>query len=235
MGGTVSWTQGDGPLVLFVDGFRRELAGLGHPPGVVHQHVVLMGQVDRWLSAAGLGAGDLSLAVARQFLADRRARGKRRVPTLAGLAPLLGYLRGEGVLPPEPPAAVTGTDVLLARYRGYLAGDRGLAPTTIGRYERFARRFLAGRASRAGGGTGAEGLVSGEVNGFLLGAASRLTTVDSVKREAADLRSLLRFLYLAGVAETDLGAAMPPAAGWRGTRLPSALGSGGGGGAAGQL
>ena len=224
MGGTVSWTQGDGPLVLFVDGFRRELARLGHPPGVVRLHVGLMGQVDSWLSAAGLGAGDLSLAVARQFLADRRARGLRRVPTLAGLAPLLGYLRGEGVLPPEPPVAVTGTDVLLARYRGYLAGDRGLAPTTVGRYERFARRFLAGRASRAGGETGAEGLVSGEVNNYLLGAASRLTTVDSVKREAADLRSLLRFLYLTGVVETDLGAAMPPAAGWRGTQLPSALG-----------
>ena len=220
MGGTVSWTQGDGPLVPFVDGFRRELAGLGHPPGVVHLHVKLMGQVDRWLSAAGLGAGDLSLAVARQFLADRRARGLRRVPTLAGLAPLLGYLRGEGVLPPEPPAAVTGTDVLLARYRGYLAGDRGLAPTTVGRYERFARRFLAGRASRAGGGTGAEGLASGEINDYLLAAASRLTTVDSVKREAADLRSLLRFLYLTGMVDTDLGAAMPLAGGARGCPRP---------------
>ena len=223
MGSSVSWTQGDGPLVPFVDGFRRELAGLGHPPGVVRLHVVLMGQLDGWLSAAGLGVGDLSLAVARQFLAERRARGLRRVPTLAGLAPLLGYLSLEGVLAPEPPAVVTGTDVLLARYRAYLAGDRGLAPATIERYERFAWRFLTGRASRAGGETGAEGLASGEVNSFLLGAASRLTTVDSVKREAADLRSLLRFLYLARMAETDLGAAMPPAAGWRGTRLPSAL------------
>jgi integrase/recombinase XerD len=223
MGGTISWTQGDGPLVPFVDGFRRELAGLGHPPGVVRLHVMLMGQLDSWLSAAGLGAGDLSLAVARQFLADRRARGLRRVPTLAGLAPLLGYLRREGVLPPEPPVAVTGTDELLARYRGYLAGDRGLAPATVERYDRFARRFLAGRASRAGTGTGAEGLASGEINSYLLDAASRLTTVDSVKREAADLRSLLRFLYLARVVEADLGAAMPPTAGWRGTRLPSAL------------
>lgn len=223
MGGTVSWTQGDGPLVPFVDGFRRELAGMGHPPGVVRQYVVLMGQLDSWLSAAGLGAGDLSLAVARQFLADRRARGLRRVPTLAGLAPLLGFLRREGVLPPEPPAAVTGTDELLARYRGYLAGDRGLAPATVERYDRFARRFLAGRASRAGAEPGADGLASGEINRYLLGAAGRLTTVDSVKREAADLRSLLRFLYLAGVVETDLGAAMPPVAGWRGTRLPSAL------------
>jgi site-specific recombinase XerD len=224
MGNPVSWTQGDGPLVPFVDGFRRELAGVGHPPGVVRLHVALMGQLDGWLSAAGLGAGDLSPGVARRFLAGRRARGLRRVPTLAGLAPLLGYLRGEGVLAPEPPAALTDRDVLLARYRGYLAGDRGLAPTTVERYERFARRFLAGRASRAGGGTGAEGLASSEVNSFLLGAASRLTTVDSLKREAADLQSLLRFLYLAGVVETDLGAAMPPAAGWRGTRLPSALG-----------
>jgi hypothetical protein len=31
--GTVSWTRGQGPLVAFADGFRRELLRLGHSPG----------------------------------------------------------------------------------------------------------------------------------------------------------------------------------------------------------
>ena len=110
----------------------------------------------------------------------------------------------------------------------HLAGDRGLAVTTIGRYERFAWRFLAGRAPRTGGETGAEGLAAAEVGGYLLEAASRLGTVDSVKREAADLRALLRFLYLDGVTGTDLVSAMPPVAGWRGTRLPADDGPAGG-------
>jgi integrase/recombinase XerD len=160
--------------------------------------------------------------VAGQFLAFRRAGGHRRVPTLAALAPLFDYLRNQQVLPPEQLAAPTHRDELLARYRRHLVSDRGLTPSTVLRYERFARRFLAGRASRTGGGTGAEGLASGEVSAWMLEASSRLV-VESAKREAADLRALLRFLYLDGILDSDLGGAMPPVAAWRGTRLPETM------------
>ncbi|RYE41045.1 MAG: hypothetical protein EOP24_38495 [Hyphomicrobiales bacterium] len=54
----------------------------------------------------------------------------------------------------------------------------------------------------------------------MLEAGSRLT-VESAKREAADLRALLRFLYLDGTLETDVGGAMPPVASWRGARSPA--------------
>ena len=47
--------------------------------------------------------------------------------------------------------------------------------------------------------------------------------VESAKREAADLRALLRYLYLAGWLEADLGTAMPPVAVWRGASLPRAM------------
>ncbi len=223
MGGTVSWTRGEGPLISLAGGFWQELLGQGRTPGAARHHLVLMGQLNRWLAGEGLGAGELTPAVAGQFLDFRRSGGLRPV-SLASLAPPFDYLRGEHVLPLEQPAVPDGRDELLARYRCHLAGDRGLAPATIGRYERFARRFLAGRASRAGGGTGAEGLTAGEVGGYLLGAGSRLGTVDSVKREAGDLRALLRFLFLDGVIEVDLGAAMPPVAVWRGARLPAVMG-----------
>ena len=53
----------------------------------------------------------------------------------------------------------------------------------------------------------------------MLDAGSRLV-VESAKREAADLRALLRFLYLKGMLGADLGGAMPPVATWRDTRLP---------------
>jgi site-specific recombinase XerD len=56
----------------------------------------------------------------------------------------------------------------------------------------------------------------------MLEASSRLV-VESAKREASDLRALLRFLYLDGVLDTDLGGAMPPVATWRGTRLPATM------------
>jgi site-specific recombinase XerD len=144
------------------------------------------------------------------------------VPTLVSLAPLFACLRRQGVLPLDPAAEPSRRDQLLAGYRHHLVHDRGLSATTVRRYENFARRFLAGRASRTGTGTGAEGLTSVEVNAYLLEVSARLV-VESAKREAADLRALLRYLHLADVLEVDLGTAMPPVATWRGTALPPTM------------
>lgn len=220
--GKVSWTRGVGPLAAFADGFRRALLGLGHPPASAKHHLVLMGQLDRWLSVEGLTAGELNLVVAQRFLDGRRALGQRRVPTMAMLGVLLDHLRARQVLLPEPVAVPTHRDQLLARYRRHLVHDRGLTPSTVLRYERFAKRFLVGRAPQGGADVGTEGLSSADVNTYMLEASARLV-VESAKREAADLRALLRFLYLDGVVEADLGGAMPPVATWRGTGLPSTM------------
>jgi integrase len=220
--GTVSWTRGEGPLTPFAEGFRRKLLGLGHPASSAKHHIVLMGQLNGWLSSKQLGVGELSAVVAQRFLDSRRAGGQRRVPTLASLAPLFQYLRGQGALAAEEPTALTPRDELLTRYRRHLVDDRGLTPATVRRYEVFAKRFLADRASRNGTDTGTESLSSAEVNAYLLAVSARLV-VESAKREAADLRALLRFLYMDGVLGIDLGSAMPPVATWRGWRLPSTL------------
>jgi integrase/recombinase XerD len=193
--GTISWMHGEGPLVPFAEGFCQELLRMGHPPGAAKHNLVLMGQLNRWMWSAGLTVGELTPAMAGQFLAFRRAGGQRRVPTLAALAPLFGFLQDQHVLPPEQPPAPTRRDELLARYRPHLVEDRGLTPSTVLRYERFARRFLAGRAARTGGETPIGGLSRAEVSAWMLEVSSRLV-VESAKREAADLRALLRFLYL---------------------------------------
>jgi len=137
-------------------------------------------------------------------------------------SPLFSYLRDQHVVPVAQPMVPTRRDELLARYRCPLIEDRGRTPSTVLRYERFARRFLAGRAARTGGQIGVEGLCSAEVSAWMLEVSSRLA-VESAKREAADLRALLRFLYLDGVLGADLGSAMPPVAVWRGARLPQAM------------
>jgi site-specific recombinase XerD len=218
--GTVSWMRCTGPLVRFAAGFREELLGMGHPPAAMKHHLVLMGQLNRWLVSVNREVDELTPEVAEEFLATRRARGQRRVPTLASLSPLFEYLHKQGVLRTEQPAPPTAREVLLGDYHDHLVHDRGLTPTTVVRYERFARRFLAQRADRTGVEVGTENLASAEISAFMLEAGSRLV-VESAKREAADLRALLRFLYLRGVLETDLGTAMPPVATWRGTRLPT--------------
>jgi integrase/recombinase XerD len=158
----------------------------------------------------------------QRFIDGRRTRGDRRVPTLASFEPLLASLHARGVVPGEEPEAATGRDRFLARYRHHLVCDRGLAPTTVRRYERFARRFLRERSSWTGTEIGIEGLTNVEVNTYMRAAGERLV-VESAKREAADLRALLRFCHLDGIIPVDLGGAMPPVATWRGTRLPSTM------------
>jgi site-specific recombinase XerD len=219
---TVWWASGEGPLAAYAAGYRCELERRGFSPRAVRDRMKVAGQLDRWLAAEGLAAADLAMGRAGQFFAALRAGGQRRVPAMPTLAPLFAYLQTQHVLPPEQ-AAVTPVEELLASYRRYLVVQRGVAPLTVLRYERMARRFLAGRMSEAGGQTGAEDLCGAEVIGYLARCCSRLRTTGSAKREAADLRSLLRFLYLKGITTTDLGTAMPPVAGWRDTRLPAAM------------
>ena len=185
--------------------------------------LVLIGQLNRWLCDGGLTVGELTPDRAEEFFAARRARGQRRVPSRS-LVSLFAYLQADGVVPPPLPAPSTVIDELLGEYHHHLIHERGVTSLTALRYERMARRFLKQRVlgTQSGRSTGVEGLNAADVTAYLLECSARLT-VESAKREAADLRALLRFLYLKGLLDIDLGTAMPPVAAWRDTRLPSVL------------
>jgi integrase/recombinase XerD len=219
---TVLLAQDEGPLAPFVAGYRRCLEQRGHSSRSVRERVQVVGRLSRWLVAEGLSVAELTPERAEQFLVAWRAVGRQRVPTMRTLLPLFDHLREQRVLAREQALPVTPLEELLRRYGRYLADDRGLAPLTVLRYVRMAKRFLVRRASQTGGETGVEGLDGVEIKGYLLGCCSRLV-IESAKREAADLRALLRFLYLQGTTATDLGSAVPPVAGWRDTRLPATM------------
>ena len=146
--GTISWTRGDGPLVQFAAGFEQKLVGRGYQPGGVAVQLGLMRQLNRWLAEAGVAVGDLTPARVEQFVAARAARGRRRVPTLASAALLLGYLAELEVVDAMSAPVQTARDRLLTDYREYLLGERGLTPATAPRYVWFAKWFLAQRVSR---------------------------------------------------------------------------------------
>ncbi|HET6951745.1 MAG TPA: tyrosine-type recombinase/integrase [Acidimicrobiales bacterium] len=158
-----------------------------------------------------------------EFLAHRRAEGYVLWLSTKALVPMVGYLRGIGVVPTPPPAVAVGeAERLQEHYRAYLVEERGLAAGTIAGYVHVARRFLAARAAD-GGELRLDELGAAEVTEFVLAeCASR--SVGSAKYIVCGLRSLLRYLYVAGHIETELDAAVPTAAGWRLATVPVTVG-----------
>jgi site-specific recombinase XerD len=214
-----------GPLATYAEGFRLELAGLGYTPGSGENHVWVMARLSRWLVGEGLELGDLDSVRVEQFRSALRANSQKRVPNKRALAPLLTWLRDQCVVPVATrTSAASALDELLDSYHRWLVDERGLAARTIGRYEATARRFLVERSQAAGRRAGVEGLTGRDVAVFLLGECSRVS-VDSAKGRVAELRSLLRFLYLEGLTSTELATAVPPVAGWHDTGLPPTLAS----------
>jgi site-specific recombinase XerD len=218
----VSWVQRGGPLALLAMGYRSELERLGFTDNSVVTHVVLMGQLSRWLSDADVAVGDLSEERVAEFFATRRAGGQRRVQTAKTLRPMFEYLRAQGVIAPRSPGPGAPLDDFLASYRRYLLEDRGLAASTVVTYQAKARLFLSERMAGKPGTPGLEGLSGADVTAFLLRECSRVS-VGSAKNTANTLRSLLRFLRVEGLIGQDWASAVPPVAGWRDTSLPSTL------------
>lgn len=211
-----------GPLAVHSVGFRRELERLGYRPNAVCDQLRLMAHASRWLKAHALAAGDLTPERVEEFLALRRAEGYRLWLSAKAMVPMLDYLRGLGVVPvPVPVAPATEAEHLLEDYRAYLVQERGLAAGTITGYLHVARLLLATHA--ADGPLHLERLDASEVTAFVLAeCASR--SVGSAKYIVCGLRSLLRYLYVAGHTEGQLEAAVPKVAGWRLAGVPVTLG-----------
>ena len=209
-----------GELGPHVVGYRAWLAHRGYTPQTVRGMLKDLGQVGVWMSREGLATAQLDEDVMVAFLAVSRAAGRPKVLGPRAMAPLLSYLREVGVTPvAEPPLTPLGA--LLGEYRTWMLQERGLAATTVLRYENTARRFLQQQAM-ADGVLESAGLTEVDVNAFLLRECGRVSA-GSAKGRVAELRSVLRFLYLKGLTPLRLGTAVPPVGGWRLATLPPTM------------
>ena len=206
-----------GELGPHVEGYREWLAGRGYTPATVRGMLKDLGAVGRWMSGEGLREAQLDEAAMVAFLVASQAGGRRRVLGPRAMAPLLSYLREVGVcgLAKQPQTPLT---VLLADYRIWMFQERGLAPTTVLRYENTARRFLQQQAMVDGVLEPAH-LTGVDINAFLLREFGRVSA-GSAKGRVAELRAILRYLYLRELTPLRLGTAVPPVGGWRLATLP---------------
>ena len=206
-----------GQLGPQVEGYRAWLAQRGYTPGTIQNMLKDLGQVGRWLTAEGLKPEDLNEERMAVFLSSRRATGHRRIPGPRSMVPLLSFLRENGIVSEVVPV-VTPLGALLGRYRCWLVQERNLAPATVLRYENAARHFLQ-EQSTAGGVFEHAALTGADVNAFLLRECARVSA-GSAKGRVAELRSILRFLYLQDITSLRLEASVPPVGGWRFATLP---------------
>jgi site-specific recombinase XerD len=207
-----------GLLGPYVEGYREWLAARGYTPLTIRNKLKDLGQVGVWLAVEGLEVRQLDEERIAAYLGDRKAAGNCKVTGARGMVPLLDYLREIGVVAEGQPS-LTPVEALLGKYRLWMVQDRGLAQGTVLRYENTARRFLREQAV-ADGAFDPAALTGVDVNVFLLRECARVSA-GSAKGRVAELRSVLRFLYLEGITPLRLGTAVPPVGGWRFATLPA--------------
>ena len=207
-----------GPLARYADGFRADLAGQGYVAGSADRNLRTMAHVSRWMQDRGLSAGQLSIARLEEFLQARRREGYHHALSIRAVMPLACYLRRAGVAAvPGEPAAGGALGFLAAQYCGYLVSERAVTAPVAGQYTRLAREFLA-----ACGQPGPAGLSAAWVTDYVV-AQCRGRPPGSAKFVVTALRSLLRFLFLAGHTRCQLASAVPAVAHWGAGSLPRAL------------
>src|SRR5919106_5366825 len=121
-------------LALYGEGFRAKLLSCGYTWGSAAHQVHLMAHFSRWLGARGLSAGQVDRVVIAAFLEARRSEGYVKLLSDRAMAPMIGYLRDLGVVPPEAPGPLTRSEVLLAEFEQYLFDERGLARDSVRSY-----------------------------------------------------------------------------------------------------
>ncbi len=211
-----------GPLASYAAGFESWLRSRSYSPSAAADRLYQFDQLSRWLQREGLGVGELTADQAERFTAARHTAGLVCWASPQSVTLPLGYLRTLGVAPAPAPVVAQGPlEALLEDYRRYLFVERGLSPhTVLDAYGPAARLFLAKRDGPDG--LGLEGLGAADVTSFLARECPK-RSVPGARDLVCALRSLLRFLHLAGLIGTPLVWAVPSVADLRDRTLPRGL------------
>jgi integrase/recombinase XerD len=191
----LSISRVDGVLAPYASGFRLWLTERGYRPPTVEDQVWLMAHLSRWLDEQGMEPAALTDEAAEHFQRARRERYSHLIGSRA-LRPLLGYLRGLGLVP-EPLASQSPAEAVVAAYREYLLGERGLVEGSVVLRARVARLFLGELSDPIEAALAQLG--PGDVTRFVVAQCAdgrRGTAWASTL--VSGLRSLLVFLHITG-------------------------------------
>jgi len=222
MGGKVLVAVASGPLAPFAAGYESWLRSRSYSPSAAADRLCQLDQLSRWLEREGLGVDELTGEQAERFVAARRAAGRVTWVSPRSVMLPLGYLRELGVVPALAPAiAHSPLEHVLADYRRYLLVERRLCEHTVfDEYGPVARVFLEARETADG--LSLERLSAADVTSFLARECPR-RSASRARNLVCALRSLLRYLHLAGLIDAPLVWAVPSVADLRDRTLPRGL------------
>lgn len=200
-----------GPLAPFAEGLRRFLLGEGYTPLSAANLLRLTVHLSRWMKTQRVPAA-LTPTLIEQFLHHRRRSGYTGFRSTRSLRPILSYLASVGAIEWQNDADRRPVCPVLQRYVEYLTTERGLTAPSVRQYATTAARFLAAQAD-------VRRLRAADVTDFVL-RESRRYSVGTTKLTVTALRSLLRYLHVAGEIEADRTGAVPAVASWRVAGLP---------------
>jgi len=208
-----------GPLVPFVEAYRRELRRRGYTPRSAVNELRQVARLSRWLEDRGLAPARLNRERVEEFLAFQRAKGRHRSQwSRPGLCCLLEVLENLDELEHEEPAVVSPSEALLASFETYLLTERALAAGTVRGYVDHARRFLGWLPA----GTSLTEVTASDVTAALRREAAAVS-VAATQYFRAGLRAFLRFCFTEGLVEVDLSGAALAVTGRRRSSLPRGI------------
>jgi integrase/recombinase XerD len=220
-GGQRPPTVVSGPLAGYSAGFRQALIAQGYARRTIGDQMSMMAHLSRWLQAEGLDVEALqSAAEIDRFFAERRASGCQTRVSSVALAGLLGFLRDREIIGSATRPVTGPGGRVLAEYRVYLSDERGAAAGTVRGFTACAAMFLEAIAAPGKPlGEVLDGLAAADITRFVAGWARSRSHAYS-KSMVSALRSLLRFLHVAGYIARPLDTAVPAVPGWQPVRKP---------------
>lgn len=203
-------------IELYVDRLRRDGYGWIHTRSALH----ILTRFTRWLSDRRLSIHDIDEHRVQQFLRAYAQRTPLRGGDRSALHRLISTLRDAGIIGPALLAVPTPHEQILEGFRQYLEQRRGLSATSAESYLWFMRRILRGLPV-----TGSDDLrylTHRDVVGYIeqhAGDGSAATA----KILCSRFRSFLRYIFMEGLADTDLSACIPSIRRYSLTGLPTYL------------
>ena len=217
-----------GPLSGLLPGLVECLSGQGYRDNTVRFLAEVFARLSRWLADERLAPAGLDWLVVDAFLDWSHARGHRSPVSRRGMAPLVEFVVGCGVVGAERFAAAEpppgSPEEVAARFVDYLVEVRGAkASSTVKLYQPMALAFL--RSVARAGRVDWLGVDAESIQGFLAGwSASRSASATGTM--ASVLRALLRFAFAEGWMARDLTGRVGKVASRRGVGLIEGLAAG---------